>query len=706
MQIVSARQAVYLLALAAVSLRAPTALAAPLVEHFSRADGEAYVEAAARALGDAGSSLADKDYAVRLLTALDNPSVASGYKSSACSAAAAGLSSGDLEQIHHAISLGNGVGGCSNAKTWRASEEVAEAMKRVDLRSLYHATLAAPLLGADVSQGASVLEKVLDLLESDGSVRSYPDGPVEPGNAFMAAELLAALVPSAKGDAKTIALRKVDTMKEKVLAQEPALLVLLNRAAGSMLNIKATKLKSMARNLMEASRTTLPKSMLGVYETLKAIEGYPKAPLPIKLLPASPSVEELSSGGVSLLITSLLGSPAKVKSASLTSLARADGSEALGSGDGSPLGAPGADGFRALPAVEVAAGVYTAGFSVEIQGGDKALVAKLPLAVGSAAALTQARVSVSESKERPSSFASATAATAMSIETHVLERPGETLLPPDARASAVDGHHLHVELSLRGVAAAAAAAAGGPAPHQVFVRFMHAETGLETFFVAAPVDGGGAGEFSVSVSLAEESQTFLQRSGAYELTALIGGPLVMPPVSRRLGVIGLLFPDAKERKWPIYARPLLHETDVSLGPLPEKHHTFREPEVRPHAGVSLLFTALALAPLAGLALGMRRGGANLRRLPAAGAGRAWCAAYQACMVGAVVLFATYWVALTMAYTLKVLAVLSVVTTFTGRMALQSLAVETEGGRGGERSGVHDNCCCWWNLFLAEWLVRN
>lgn len=43
--------------------------------------------------------------------------------------------------------------------------------KRVDLRSLYHAALAAPLLGADVSQGGSVLEKVIDLLGSDGSVR-------------------------------------------------------------------------------------------------------------------------------------------------------------------------------------------------------------------------------------------------------------------------------------------------------------------------------------------------------------------------------------------------------------------------------------------------------------------------------------------------------------------------------------------------------
>lgn len=66
------------------------------------------------------------------------------------------------------------------------------------------------------------------------------------------------------------------------------------------------QLKSMARDLLEASRTSRPKSMLGVYEALKAIESYPKAPLPIKLVPSSPSVEELSSGDVALLVRSKL----------------------------------------------------------------------------------------------------------------------------------------------------------------------------------------------------------------------------------------------------------------------------------------------------------------------------------------------------------------------------------------------------------------
>lgn len=64
----------------------------------------------------------------------------------------------------------------------------------------------------------------------------------------------------------------------------------------------AYQLKSMARHLLEASRTSRPKSMLAVYEALKAIEEYPKAPLPIQLVPSCPSVEELSAGDVSLLV--------------------------------------------------------------------------------------------------------------------------------------------------------------------------------------------------------------------------------------------------------------------------------------------------------------------------------------------------------------------------------------------------------------------
>lgn len=71
--------------------------------------------------------------------------------------------------------------------------------------------------------------------------RSFPGGAAEDGNAFMAVELLAKLVPLTEGDAKAIAHRTVEEMKDEVLGLEPALLVQLNRANGEDLAVKATK---------------------------------------------------------------------------------------------------------------------------------------------------------------------------------------------------------------------------------------------------------------------------------------------------------------------------------------------------------------------------------------------------------------------------------------------------------------------------------
>lgn len=61
----------------------------------------------------------------------------------------------------------------------------------------------------------------------------------------------------------------------------------------------------MARDLLEASHTIHPESMLRVYEAIRELAKYPKAPLPLKLVPQSPSVEELSTGRVRLQVSVL-----------------------------------------------------------------------------------------------------------------------------------------------------------------------------------------------------------------------------------------------------------------------------------------------------------------------------------------------------------------------------------------------------------------
>lgn len=119
---------VWLAILLAVGFPVQQGFAAPLRECFSSADSDAYVEAAVRTLGDGEATVSDKDYAVRLLKALDNASVATGYKSSACVTVSAGLASGDLAGIHHGISLRAGVG-CAGEVSGQVSEAIEESMQ-------------------------------------------------------------------------------------------------------------------------------------------------------------------------------------------------------------------------------------------------------------------------------------------------------------------------------------------------------------------------------------------------------------------------------------------------------------------------------------------------------------------------------------------------------------------------------------------------
>lgn len=63
------------------------------------------------------------------------------------------------------------------------------------------------------------------------------------GNALMVAEVLAHLVPGAKGDTLNRARAAVDIMREKNLDGEPGMIVPLNLANGAMVSVKPTKVQ-------------------------------------------------------------------------------------------------------------------------------------------------------------------------------------------------------------------------------------------------------------------------------------------------------------------------------------------------------------------------------------------------------------------------------------------------------------------------------
>jgi oligosaccharyltransferase complex subunit delta (ribophorin II) len=130
--------------------------------------------------------------------------------------------------------------------------------------------------------------------------------------------------------------------------------------------------------------------------------------------------------------------------------------------------------------------------------------------------------------------------------------------------------------------------------------------------------------------------------------------------------------------WPLYSRALLHDSDTTLTALPEKHHTFRPPHRRAPAVVSLVFTALVLAPLVAFAAVLLRlsskssAGTSSSSSASSSGLTPWRAAYLVCIAAVLALFGLYWLRLTMAVALQVLAPLAIVTAVVGRRALQGL----------------------------------
>jgi len=237
-------------------------------------------------------------------------------------------------------------------------------------------------------------------------------------------------------------------------------------------------------------------------------------------------------------------------------------------------------------------------------------------------------------------------------------------LPKGLRASSSDSEYIHVTFDLT---------PENFIPHQAFVRFTHLDTNLDTFFVAKP-SGSGGGGFTATINLSEELPTFLYRAGEYEVSLLIGDVALVVPVEFAMGTITLDFPAKTKPTYPLYTRPLLHDSDNALGPMPEIHHQFRSPAPRPPIIVSTAFIILVLAPLVIFILGLPVVGANTKGLPG-GFGVVWTLGLFASLLGFLILLSSYWFTLTMFTTLRYLVPLSVITVITGRGALRARASE-------------------------------
>ncbi|KDO33593.1 hypothetical protein SPRG_19225 [Saprolegnia parasitica CBS 223.65] len=242
-------------------------------------------------------------------------------------------------------------------------------------------------------------------------------------------------------------------------------------------------------------------------------------------------------------------------------------------------------------------------------------------------------------------------------------KQGEKLKSVPQLVSA-SGDTFSVEVSLK--------AKGSKTPllaHQAFLRFT--QGAVDTTFVL--LASANKKTLSVAVNIGAESKKFSYLSGVHAVQLILGDTTFENAIVWDLGSVDLTLGAAPiEPLSPLYAKPLLHESDVTLTALPEIEHVMRAQDSRPSLAVSNLFTLIVVSPLGGFLLFLLGFGAKLSKFPS-GVQAIFALGFIASMGSILGLFVVYWLQLTMFATLGYLAILTVVALFFGHQALGHLA---------------------------------
>ncbi|XP_011141992.1 dolichyl-diphosphooligosaccharide--protein glycosyltransferase subunit 2 [Harpegnathos saltator] len=208
--------------------------------------------------------------------------------------------------------------------------------------------------------------------------------------------------------------------------------------------------------------------------------------------------------------------------------------------------------------------------------------------------------------------------------------------------------------------------------HQAFVRLTsvaestdNKQSGHEIFFVAEP-DTAHVYKFDMPVGTA--AMNFGHQSGDYDIELIVGDAVISNPFRFNIGTVTLKFPEVTsmegtDKNTPYKQRPNVYTTK------PEIKHMFREPERRPPAFVSNLFTGLCSSPVVLLLILWARLGINISNFPLSPS----AIAFHLGLGGIFVLFGIFWLKLNMFVTLKCLIALGVVTFLAGNKMLFHIA---------------------------------
>jgi hypothetical protein len=201
---------------------------------------------------------------------------------------------------------------------------------------------------------------------------------------------------------------------------------------------------------------------------------------------------------------------------------------------------------------------------------------------------------------------------------------------------------------------------GSVNPHQAMVKFSKGN--LESFALAK-LSHGHDGLYLATIEISKSEQSmFSSVSGKWEVTILIADITMPEPISKSAGKIKLILSGDDETA----------ENEKSSDFKPKKiiSHMFPEPDSRPPATVSMLFTALTLAPLGVLIVLWGLIGFNFKAFNL----NVWSVLFHLAIGAVMALYVSYWVGkFNMFFTVRYLAIIGIVLMISGNKHLNALA---------------------------------
>merc|ERR1711916_180313 len=146
----------------------------------------------------------------------------------------------------------------------------------------------------------------------------------------------------------------------------------------------------------------------------------------------------------------------------------------------------------------------------------------------------------------------------------------------------------------------------GVSPHQVFLRFVHVDSGIDTHFVI-PVADAATGAHKISLAFGAAAPEFGELSGKYLAQIVIGDAFVESATVWDLGTLELEFAGSDAASGA--------SSDAGSTSKPDIVHQFRTPEKTAPAVISLVFAAAAAAPVVVLMGLLAKLGANMANFP-------------------------------------------------------------------------------------------